>query len=888
MSASSAKAGAIEAFHKLPMSFEANQGQTDERVKFISRGAGYTLFLTGDGAVMKIESATAGAPSQESIARPSTTGMPYVGNNTSAASQSKTSAQEVAVLNMQVVGANPAAAITASGLQRNTSNYFIGNDHSKWRTKVPNFGRVRYTGIYPGVDVVYYGHQGQLEYDFVVSAGSDPDVIALRFSGGGDVNPSLTVDENGDLVAHLSGGGVRFHKPVVYQADAQQHKNLIDGRYMLSADGAVRFEIGAYDHGKELVIDPAIFLSTYVGGSKADAGLGVAVDSFGSPFITGSTLSTDFPTLNPLYSTNAGGKDIFITKLDGAGDAEVYSTYVGGSADDVATDILLDNLGDMTVTGYTLSKDFPLELPIQPTFGGGTVTGDAFVFQIASHGTAFVYSTYLGGSSDDQGFSLALDSSNNVYVVGYTSSNNFPVTPGAFQTSCGMTSKGACSNGFVLKITVPPGQGKQTTLTYSSYLGGSGGLGDAAYGIWVDNTTKPAPGYAYVVGIAGSPNFPVTSGAFDQSCGTDGKCNGTYDGFVTEVNPAGSALVFSTFLGSSGYDYAAGVAVDATGVYVSGNTTSTNFPVTSTAAQKTFGGMSKGCVPSSTQTCGDVTITKLNPTGSGLLYSTYLGGSLDENPGMSLALDAGGSVYVTGQTDSVNFPVVTPLDQKDYNGATYNGATYGGGASDAFLTKLNPQGTAFAFSTYIGGSGADSGSRVILDQFASAYISGTTTSTNLPTMSASSSPPFQNSCASCGSNLSDAFVFKVSTSAALSLAASAPKTVASGANITYTITSGNTGPDGASAVSITDPVPAGLNYVSSSVSPNGSCALVIVLGQPDVVTCAIGYQTVGERVRASIVFNVTAKSGATIKNIIGDAAANGSNTPSATLNTTVN
>jgi len=876
---SSAKASALEMFHRSAMSFVANEGQTDSRVKFTSRGAGYALFLTRDGAVLKLqtpEPTLRGQEPEKATPLGAVPSMPYIGNLNQAADRSRISKTKVEVLKMQVVGANPSAEVTALDRQRNTSNYFIGNDHSKWRTNVPNFAKVQYTGIYPGVNLVYYGNQRQLEYDFVVAPGTDPHVISLRFGSGpeGEGRLSSVIDANGDLVTHLEGGAVRFHKPVVYQTDGKLRKSILDGRYLLRADGQVGFEIGQYDHSRELVIDPTLAYSTYLGGSNADVAMGIALDCCGDAFITGSTLSTDFPVDSPLQAKNAGGQDIFITKFDSAADSEDYSTYVGGSKDDVATDILLDNLGDMTVTGYTLSTDFPLELPIQPKFGGGSVTGDAFLFQIASHGTAFVYSTYFGGSSDDEGMSLGLDSSNNVYVVGYTASTNFPVVPGSFHSKCGLTSSGTCSTGFALMVTVPPGQNQQTSLTYSTYLGGSKGLGDAAYGIWVDNTTSPPPGNAYVVGITGSPNFPVTPGAFAQDCGTDGKCNGSYDGFVTELNPAGTGLVFSTFLGGSGYDYAAGVAVDSTGVYVSGNTTSTNFPITAGAAQKTFGGMSSGCVPRSTKTCGDVTISKLTPTGSALLYSTYLGGGLDENPGLSLAVDPGGSVYVTGQTDSTNFPMVTPLTGQ---------STYRGGVNDAFLTKLNPQGTAFSYSTYVGGTSSDVGSRVALDSFTSAYVSGTTTSTNFPVTGG----VFQSTCKSCGSNLSDAFAFKVSTSADLSIAVSAPKTIASGANLTYTITTGNTGPDGASVVTINDVVPSGLLYKSATLSPTGSCALVEVLGSPTSVTCTVGYQAVGTKVRASIVYQVIAGSGA-ISNTITLISANSSNSPSATVSTTVN
>jgi uncharacterized repeat protein (TIGR01451 family) len=853
------------------MSFEENQGQTDKRVRFVSRGAGYALFLTGDGAIMKLQNAGSLPKAGAKVAAATSPSMPYIVSNMPLGSTgSQSSSGSAAVLNMRVVGASPAAHISALDRQPNTSNYFIGNDHSKWRTNVPNFGKVRYAGIYPGIDLIYYGNQRQLEYDFVVAAGADPKVIGLRFRGGAEGAEKLSsgIASDGDLVEHLEGGDVRFHKPVVYQTDGQQHRNLIDGSYILHADGEVGFELAAYDHGKELVIDPILTYSTYLGGDNVDVGLGITVDCCGSAFVTGSTLSTDFPTTGPLQGYS-GGKDIFITKFDAGGDSEEYSTYVGGSGDDVANDIQLDNLGDMTVTGYTLSTDFPLQFPIQAKFGGGTATGDAFLFQIASHGTALVYSTYLGGSSDDEGFSLALDSNNNVYVVGYTSSVDFPVVPGSMQTTCGLTAKGGCSNGFALSVTVPVGG--QTTLAYSTYLGGSGGLGDAAYGIWVDNVTSPPPGVAYVVGITGSPNFPVTKGAFDRSCGTDSKCNGSYDGFVSEINPSGSGLIFSTFLGGSAYDYAAGIAVDSTGVYVSGNTASANFPITQNAAQRAFGGMSTGCVPSSTTTCGDVTITKLKSNGSGLVYSTYLGGSLDENPGLSMAVDPGGSVYVTGQTDSTNFPLVTPLQGRL------------GGETDAFVTKLNPEGTAFSYSTYIGGSGPESGSRIVLDVDSGAYIAGTTTSANFPTTGG----VFQPICGTdgtCNGGLSDVFVSKVSTSAELSLAVSGPAK-ASGPTLTYSIVSGNSGPDDASVVVIADTLPTGTTF--KSVSMNPATCTTPAAGQTGTVTCTLGLQAVGSRIRGSIVVNVTAASGTEISNTIGVSATNSSNSPSVTVNTTI-
>jgi len=859
------KSKALEAFHKAPMSFTVNQGQTDERVKFISRGAGYILFLTPDGAVMKLQSAgpVAEQAAQEKDNATAASLMPYVGDHLAGVS-GRQSFRDAAVLNMRVVGANPAAGVTGSDQLPNTSNYFLGNDPAKWRTNVPNFEKVRYTGIYPGVDMVYYGSLGQLEYDFVVKPGADPSAIALRFGSGaeGEKELSAGIDSNGDLVAHLDSGNIHFHKPVIYQTGAGG-KTLIDGGYVLRAGGQVGFEVGAYDRSRELVVDPSIAYSTYLGGTNIDVGYGVTVDCCGSAFIVGGTFSTDFPvTAGDVQGTNAGAEDIFITKFVASASTEEYSTYVGGSGDDVATDIHLDDLGDMTVTGYTLSPNFPLVNWIQGSFGGGTVTGDAFLFQIASHGTALVYSTYLGGDSDDQGYSLAIDANNDVYVVGYTSSTNFPVTQESLQTTCPATAAGTCSTGFALKVS-SNGQG----LSYSTYLGGSNGLGESVYGVTTD-----ANGDAYVVGITGSPNFPTTTGAFKTSCGTDGKCNGTYDGFVTEINPAGNGLVFSTFLGGSGYDYAAGVALDSTGIYVSGNTTSTNFPVTTGAAQTTFGGMSSGCVPNSTTTCGDATITKLKTNGSGLIYSTYLGGSQDENPGFSMAIDGGGSVYVTGQTSSLNFPLVNPLLP-----------SYNGGPTDAFITKLNPAGSAWVYSTYMGGDGPDNGSRIVLDEFTAAYVGGTTGSLNFPTTGG----VFQPHCASCGVGMSDTFVFKVATNAALTLGMTAPTTIPTGSTLSYKITSGNTGPDAASVVVITDTVPTGTTFKSVTASSGTTCSAPTV-GGTGTVTCSNGLQNSGANITVTLAVTVTAASGSVITNTSTTTAANESNNNNPSVTDTTN
>jgi uncharacterized repeat protein (TIGR01451 family) len=870
----SPKARLVQNILQSPMSFESNQGQTDPRVKFLSRGSGYTLFLTSSEAVLALSTANPPLPAQ---LRNTTSGFgSNPGNPLSVGYLDRTPQPSPAtvkpqpapredVLQMRLVGANSAPQVSGLDKTAAKSNYYIGNDPSKWRTNVSNYAKVHYAGVYPGVDLIYYGNQRQLEYDFVVAPGADPQAITLGFSqvhseaqaqsNAGYQSLPLRISPEGDLVVHLTGGDVSFHKPLVYQTirdGRTETRQPVDARYALKADGQASFELGPYDHRKPLVIDPTISFATYVGGSNEDLAMGIGVDKFTDVIIAGSTRSVDFPTFTPLETYHGGTcgtlpcRDVFVTKFNPMGTTLQYSTYIGGSSDDVGTDVVIDKAGDMFVVGYTLSTDFPVTThATQKTFGGGTITGDAFVFELASKGIGLEYSTYLGGSSDDQAYSITLDSAPSAtpsaYVVGYTTSTNFPTTKGSYQTVCGAAKVGTCENAFITKIG-PSG----TAIVYSSYLGGSGGLGDAAYGVAVDTSNN-----AYISGITGSPNFPTTSGAYDTKCGSDSLCNGSFDGFVTELNTTGTSLVFSTFLGGSSYDYAAGITVDtAGGIYVSGNTTSTDFPTTALAAQPTFGGMSAGCSPTTGAICGDVTVTKFNPGGGSLAYSTYLGGSLDEYPGISMAVDAFGNAYVTGQTASTNFPLVNPFQ-----------ATYGGGSSDAFLTVVNSTGTAFTSSSYLGGNGQDFGYRVTLDPTGSIYLSGGTLSTNFPVKAG----VFQTICGTdgtCNGGLMDAWVAKLAPAADMSVTITSLATVKSGANLPYRFNAKNNGPDTAVAVSFTDAIPAGTTFVSLTTS-DGTCTTHPV-GGTGTVDCTVPTLTDGSKITINMTVHVTAASGTVI------------------------
>jgi uncharacterized repeat protein (TIGR01451 family) len=839
-----------EVLSSLPMSFEVNEGQTDGRVRFLARGTGYALFLTNDSAVMAFphpggRTETAEIPS-----------APYALPRVAASAQTVATAQQAEpVLSMRVVGGN---TVRVSGQEKKVrrSNYFIGNDPSKWRRKVANYGKVEYQGVYRNVDLIYYGNQKQLEYDFVVRRGGDPGQIELALGSGPDgkgVTP-LRVDAEGNLLATLDGADVIFHRPVMYQpATAANARVAVDGKFVLKGNGHVGFEVLPYDRKRELVIDPVLSFSTYLGGSNEDIAYGVTYGvRYGQLIVAGTTRSSDFPTVKPLASYHPGTcgtlpcRDIFVTRFNPMLNEITFSTYIGGSNDDVVYQVTQDPDGDIFLTGYTLSTDFPIAgKPVQRKFGGGSVTGDAFVVEVESAGLAIQYSTYLGGAGDDVGYSIQMDGDANAYVVGATTSTNFPVTTGAYQTKCGVTSTGNCSTAFLTKIS-QPGLKTGTGLVYSTYLGGSGGLGQAAYGVSLDASND-----AYVAGITGTPNFPTTVGAYQTTCGTDTLCNASYDGFVTKVNPTGTGLVYSTFLGGSGYDYLSGIAVDHAGnAYVAGGTTSNDFPVSASAPQRVYGGASAGCVPSGTTICGDVTVSKLNAAGSALDYATYIGGSEDESPGFSMAIDSQGYAIVTGFTDSTNLTQVDPLQ-----------TSYGGGTGDAFIARINPPGTAFSYLTYLGGNGWDFGYRAATDPSGNVYIAGGTTSTNLKLTSHAT----QTECGTdgtCNGGLADAFVVKVVLSADMAVTSTAPATTVSGGTITYQISAKNNGPDTASTVAVSDAIPAGTTFNRINVNA-GSCTTPAV-GGTGMVTCKISTVSSGSHVAMTLVLNVTAESGSVI------------------------
>jgi hypothetical protein len=658
-----------EPYGKVEMSFEPNQGQTDEQVKFLARGAGYTVFLTAAEAVFVLaKQGEAQTKVREAV------------DPNSSLIAAPTSAVPPAVLRMKLEGAN--AASEAEGLQKleGIVNYFRGSDSAKWHAEIPTFARVRYPEIYSGVDLVYYGTQRQLEYDFVVRPGADWRQVSLAFEGA----DGMEVDRgSGDLLLKLGESTIRQLKPVVYQ-EVDGKRREVESSYELRGAGRVGFAVGHYDATKPLIIDPVLAYSTYLGGGAGgEGGNGIAVDSSGNAYVTGTTLSVDFPTTaNPFQSDQPDG-DSFVTKLNAAGSALIYSTYFGGSASDSSFDIAIDASGNAYVSGSTVSTNFPTTPGAFDT--NANLGTELFLTKLNATGSALIYSTYLGGSSNENVLDIALDPAGNIYVTGFVISTDFPTTPGAFDTTDNLG-----TDTFVTKLNATG-----SALVYSTYLGGD--FSETGAGIAVDSA-----GNAYVTGATESGNFPTTPGAFDT---TD---NPGEDAFVTKLNVTGSALVYSTYLGGDFTDRGMDIALDSAGnSYVTGLTSSTNFPT-----QNAF--------QTDQQTFGDCFVSKLNPTGSALVYSTYLGGSDGNSQGTGIAIDAAGNAYVAGHTTSTDFPTANPfqLDQPNF---------------DVFVTKLDAAGSALVYSTYLGGGGIDFSEDIAIDSLGNAYIAGSTQSVDFPT-----------------------------------------------------------------------------------------------------------------------------------------------------------
>lgn len=707
-------------YGRLPLHFEPNVGQTGEDVRFLSRGSGYALFLT----------------QRETVA--------VLRNHSARAS----------VVRLRFAGASDAPSVAGENPTGGVSHDFRGNEPRQWRSAIPHFGRVRMSGVYDGIDVVYYGTQGGIEYDFIVAPGSDPGRIAMRFDGPGRID----IDAGGDLILHLDGGAIRQQRPIAYQ-DRDGARHAVAARYRQQGPQQFAIELGAYDPALPLVIDPVLAWSTYLGGTSFEEATGVAVDGTGSAHVVGSTISFDFPTANALQAVSAGASDAFVAKLNPAGTAFVYSTYLGGTGQDTGQGVAVDASGNVYVTGDTTSLNFPTVNPIQAALAGQT---DAFLAKLDAAGSSLVYATYLGGSLLDQGRAVAVDGPGNAYVVGSTLSLDYPTANAIQAASAGPT------EGFLTKVNAAG-----SAFSYSTYLGGSGS--DLAEAVAVDGT-----GAAIVAGMTQSLNFPLVHAIQPSYAGAD-------DAFVLKINPAGTAFVYSTYLGGSAADRARGVAVDGTGnAYVAGFTTSVNFPTANALQPANAGG-------------SDAFVAKLDPAGSALVYSTYLGGS-GSDAANGIATDSAGRAHVAGDTSSANFPTAAPIQ-----------AAHGGGG-DAFVTKLTAAGTALVYSTYFGGSLMDRGFAVAAGNAGDAYLAGFTLSDDFPAANA-----IQADAAGSG----DAYVAKLVDSADLAIVKTANGAFMAGHNGTFDIAVTNTGVTDALAVVVTDTLPAGVALVSATPSQGG-------------------------------------------------------------------
>jgi len=522
-----AQARILDRYGELPLSFEANQGQADGRVKFLSRTGAYSLFLTADEAVLALR----GKQARNGKA---TASAVLISTKKTRALAPETASS---VLRMKLRNANSAAKVTGMDELAGTNNYFIGNDPEKWRTNVRTYAKVKYEGVYSGIDLVYYGNQRQLEYDFIVTPGADPSRIAFDVSGAKRIHQ----DEHGELVFKTKTGENEIHwqKPVVYQ-EKDGTRQPVAAHYAITDTNRATFELAKYDASRPLYIDPLIY-STYLGGSAADGGAGIAVDSMGNAYVAGQTSSTNFPTTPGALQTNADCSgslclNAFVSKINSSGTALVFSTYLGADSDASAASIAVDSSGNAYVTG-SAGSGFPLVNALQSTYGGDY---DTFVAKINPSGSALVYSTYLGGSGQDLAYGIAVDSAGNAYVAGNTGSSNFPITPKAFQTVCngGVSPCGDPNrDAFVSKIN-PTG----SALVYSTYLGGSGD--DIADSIAVDSA-----GNAYITGSTGSTNSPTQNPLQPTNHSTYAGC--PCNAFVTKLDSSGSALVYSTYLGGA-------------------------------------------------------------------------------------------------------------------------------------------------------------------------------------------------------------------------------------------------------------------------------------------------------------------------------------------------
>ncbi len=671
-------------FGSIPLYFIPNEGQVNEKALFYAKTSRYTLWMTREGLVFdssrKLESNFKGNKGKEELDSSKMSRKDV---------QPEAFERDVSRLIFQNANKNP--EIVPLELTEYRVNYFIGKNKSKWKTDISTSKRVLYKDLYKNIDLKVYGVEEQIEYDWIVKPEGNPEEIIFTYKD----TDGTEINNEGDLLVLTEFGELVHKKPISYQVVGGARVDVESSFKCIEKD-TYGFKLGVYDKNYELIIDPVVLVySTYLGGSFPDYGRSIVVDSSGHAYVTGYTYSTDFPTQNP-FQSDQNFEDVFVTKLSPAGSSLVYSTYLGGGSNDRGDGIAVDSSGNAYVTGYTKSTDFPTQNPFQTDQGNQ----DVFVTKLSAAGSSLVYSTYLGGSNLDRGNDIAVDSSGKAYVTGYTESTDFP-TQNPYQTDQGLIDV------FVTKLS-----SAGSSLVYSTYLGGGGS--EIGYGIVVDGS-----GNAYVTGYTHSTDFPTQNPFQTDQEGADV--------FVTKLSSAGNSLVYSTYLGGGGSEIGYGIVVDVSGnAYVTGETPSTDFP-TQNPFQTHQGGT-------------DVFVTKLSSTGSSLVYSTYLGGSLHDG-GYGIAVDSSGYAYVTGYTYSYNLPLKNWFQEPQLNMVYKN----------AFVTKFSYAGNSLVSSTHLGDYHEDQGNGIAVDSSGNAYVTGYTESTDFPTQN-----PYQTD-----QNFEDAFVTKL-------------------------------------------------------------------------------------------------------------------------------
>jgi uncharacterized repeat protein (TIGR01451 family) len=836
-------------YGKVPLAFEPNQGQSDPRVRFLARGPGYGIFLTSDGVALS---------------------MPSIDGR----------AKKLSTLRMQIVRASNTAEVFGTDHLPGTSNYFIGNDSSQWHRDLPQFAGVQYRDIYPGINLIFHGNQGRLEYDFEIGAGADPGGIQLAF--GNAAKPKINAA--GNLVLTGSASAIGFEAPRAYQQVGTE-KKFINARFVLHHDGTVGFELGAYDRSRALVIDPVLSYLTFVGGSgdeacPASAMITVgaipspppgcpalAVDSAGNTYLAGSTTSTNFPlTPNPTTDTTpfqsmlATPPDVFVTKVNTAGNAIVFSTYLGGDGVDSSAGLAVNSGSEPIVAGSTTSTNFPTStgtaFQSTPTNLGAQ---HAFVTELDSNGHALVYSTYLSGSGTESASGVAVDFRNKIYVLGTTTSkdqpsatSSFPATLGAFQTVSGGNSQ------FFLSKVDPTLPGF-SSLAYSTYFGGStpsnavtlgGGIAiDPSANVYITGGTN----FQHTgTSSATAPDFPILNAyqpclnTLPSSSTTNCPNNSANtDAFIAKINPApssGSQLLYSSYLGGAGNDVGYGVAVDSgLQAYVTGSTTSTEpatqYLSTVAAFQNANGGGTDAFVAKFGNPCTGSTCTT---TALPLNYFSYLGGG-GTDIGLGIVTDISQGAHVTGWTNSGNFPLNSSVN------TPIQGALAGG--IDGFVSRIDTTATSATATghsgTYLGGSADDFGTSIANDAQGSTYVAGQTASGTFAT-----APPVR---LGPGGGI-DAFVVKLGPIANLAVTEIvSPTPVGVGNQVTFTYTIVNNG-DLINGIVFTDAVPVNATFASASSSPGqSSCS-----STGGVVSCSVGSLNAGASATVRVIFTPTA------------------------------